>query len=90
MNISLIEVQNLKYDGCAHTITTKLSTLKNISNLQIDDEENKASFDYVEDADHIGIKEKLNSLGYPSVEDSNPLTSKAKSFVSCDTDKLSK
>jgi hypothetical protein len=36
------------------------------------------------------VKDKLKSLGYPSIDDENTLTSRAKSFVSCATGKLSK
>ncbi|MBO3098661.1 heavy-metal-associated domain-containing protein [Gelidibacter pelagius] len=89
MNTSIV-VQNLKCGGCVNTITTKLSSIANISNLQVDVEESKISFSYLNEADAIQVKEKLKHLGYPSVEDSNSLTSKAKSFVSCATGKLSK
>lgn len=85
-----ILVQNLKCGGCAHTITTKLSTIENITNLQVDVEENKVSFNHLNEAETFAVKEKLKQLGYPSIEDSNSLTSKAKSFVSCATGKLSK
>jgi copper chaperone len=90
LNTTSILVQNLKCGGCAHTITTKLSTIENITNLQVDVEENKVSFNYLNEADTFAVKEKLKRLGYPSIEDSNSITSKAKSFVSCATGKLSK
>lgn len=85
-----ISVQNIKCGGCAHTITSKLSTIANISNLHVDVEENKVSFNYLNEADAIQVKEKLKQLGYPSIEDTNSLSSKAKSFVSCATGKISK
>ena len=83
-----IAVQNLKCGGCANTITSKLSTLENISNLQVDVEENSVTFNYANEADVLLIKEKLKSLGYPAIEDINSLTSKAKSYISCATGKL--
>ncbi|MEO8774311.1 MAG: heavy-metal-associated domain-containing protein [Gelidibacter sp.] len=89
MKIS-ISVQNLKCGGCANTITSKLSIIENISNLKVDVEANKVSFNYVNDADVLKMKEKLKNLGYPAIEEINSLTSKAKSFVSCATGKLSK
>lgn len=85
-----ILVQNLKCGGCANTITTKLSNIANISNLQVDVEESKVSFNYLNETDAFLVKEKLKNLGYPSIEDANSLSSKAKSFVSCATGKLSK
>ena len=85
-----ISVQNLKCGGCAHTITSKLSTIENISNIDVNLEENKVSFNYLSESDAFQVKEKLRHLGYPSIEDENSLASKAKSFVSCATGKMSK
>ncbi|RYH72272.1 heavy-metal-associated domain-containing protein [Flavobacteriaceae bacterium 144Ye] len=89
MKTSII-VQNLKCGGCANTITTKLSSISNISNLEVDIEASKVSFNYINKEDALIVKEKLKNLGYPSIEDENGLVSKAKSFVSCATGKLSK
>ncbi len=85
-----ISVQNLKCGGCAHTITSKISAIENISNLEVDVEQNQVSFNYLMDADVLAVKIKLKNLGYPSIEDDNSLVSKAKSFVSCATGKISK
>lgn len=90
LNKTSILVQNLKCGGCANTITTKISTLENISDLQVDADESKISFNYLNDADVLQVKERLKQLGYPSAEDDNSLASKAKSFVSCATGKFSK
>jgi copper chaperone CopZ len=84
-----ILVQNLKCGGCAHTITTKLSEIENISDINIDVEESKVSFAYTNEADAFAVKDKLKTLGYPSIDDTNNIVSKAKSFVSCATGKLS-
>ncbi|MBU2940460.1 heavy-metal-associated domain-containing protein [Lacinutrix sp. C3R15] len=88
MKTSII-VQNLKCGGCAHTITTKLSEIENISNITIDVNDSKVFFNYINEADALAVKDKLKTLGYPSIDDANSLTSKAKSFVSCATGKLS-
>ena len=85
-----IIIQNLKCGGCAHTITTKLSELDFISDLNVDVDESKVSFNYTNEMDAIKVKEKLKALGYPSIDDANSLTTKAKSFVSCATGKISK
>ena len=89
MKTSII-VQNLKCGGCASTISAKLSEIEAISNISVDVEASKVSFDYANSEDAIEVKQKLKSLGYPSIEDENGLVSKAKSFVSCATGKLSK
>ena len=50
-----ITVQNLKCGGCAKTITSKLSTIENISNLMVDIEGSKVSFNYSKEADFIAV-----------------------------------
>ncbi len=86
---SSIIVQNLKCNGCANTITNSLSSLPNISEIEVDVEESKISFNTINDEDALMVKEKLKNLGYPSIDDVNSFTSKAKSFVSCATGKMS-
>jgi copper chaperone CopZ len=87
---SSIVVQNLKCGGCAHTITTALEKLDFISDLDINVVESKVTFNFTSEMDTLRIKEKLKNLGYPPIDETNSLTLKAKSFVSCATGKLSK
>lgn len=78
-----LEIQNLKCGGCANTITTRLSALENIDNVIVDNENDSVSFEH---KDELSLKEATNllsKLGYPVVGENNPLTKKAKSFVSC-------
>jgi copper chaperone len=87
MKTSII-VQNLKCGGCANTIITKLSDIENISNISVDQESSTITF-YADQAEFaLKVKDKLKSLGYPSIEDENGMLSKAKSFVSCATGKM--
>ena len=83
-----ILVQNLKCGGCAKTITDKLSEIDNITDIVIDVDESKVSFNYLDQSDLEGVKNKLSTLGYPSIDDNNSVLSKAKSFVSCASGKL--
>lgn len=87
MKTSII-VQNLKCGGCAKTITGKLSEIDNITDIYIDVDESKVSFNYLHQSDLESVKNKLSALGYPSIDDNNSVLSKAKSFVSCATGKL--
>jgi len=87
MKTSII-VQNLKCGGCAKTTTSKISELDNISNVYVDTETATVSFTAQGTEDALSVKEKLKSLGYPSIEDENGVLSKAKSFVSCATGKM--
>jgi copper chaperone CopZ len=85
-----IVIQNLKCGGCAKTITTKLTELKNISDLTVDVERSTVAFEHNNTDDALTVKDRLKALGYPSIDDKNTVSSKAKSFVSCATGKLSK
>lgn len=78
-----LQIQNLKCGGCAHTVTTKLSALENIENVNVDVEKDAVTFDFLSESDLENAKKKLLTLGYPAVGEANPLTAKAKSFVSC-------
>ena len=76
-------IQNLKCNGCANTITTKVSDLANVSGVMVDVENDSVTFDYQDDLALHEVKETLKSNGYPEEGERNPLGTKAKSFVSC-------
>ncbi len=78
-----LEIQNLKCGGCANTIMTRLSALNDIDNVVVNNDNDSVSFIYKEDNDLIEAKNLLSKLGYPIIGENNPLTKKAKSFVSC-------
>lgn len=87
MKTSII-VQNLKCEGCAKTISSKLSDNRKIAGLTVDVESSTISFtaDHIDDV--LAVTNKLKSLGYPSIDDKNSITTKALSFVSCATGKI--
>lgn len=78
-----LEIQNLKCGGCANTIITRLSALDNINDVIVDNDNDAVTFSYKNDSDLKEATSLLSKLGYPIVGDNNPLTKKAKSFVSC-------
>lgn len=78
-----LKIQNLKCGGCANTITTRLNELDNIDHVTVDNHNNAVSFSYNNEAhleQAIGL---LSKLGYPVDGEANPISKKAKSFVSC-------
>lgn len=89
MKTSII-VQNLRCGGCVNTITSKIEALPQVSNVVVDKDSSTVSFIATTADDALAVKNKLKSLGYPSVEESNSTLSKAKSLVSCATGKISK
>ncbi len=86
--INSIIVQNLKCVGCAKTITTKLSALENISDVEVDVESSEISFAHKDDKDAEAVVMKLNALGHPAVSKKNSLAYKAMSYVSCAAGKM--
>ena len=78
-----VEIQNLKCGGCANTIITRLSALDQIEDVSVNNENDTVSFTYQSQSDLDAATSLLSKLGYPIAGDNNPLTKKAKSFVSC-------
>lgn len=89
MNTTL-EIQNLKCSGCAHTIITKLSDLKGIQEVVVNNEDNTVTFDYKNENTLLATQEFLAKLGYPIVGEKNAITTKAKSYVSCAVGRMNK
>jgi len=85
-----ILIQNLKCGGCANTITSKISILENISNVMVDVDASSVTFESASDNDVTHVIEKLAAIGYPAEGEDNTIVSKAKSFVSCATGRMSK
>jgi len=83
-----IEVLNLKCNGCANTITKGLLSLEGINDVSIDVATSNVSFDSNNEEILKMVKEKLASMGYPEVGDTNTIVHKAKSFVSCATGRM--
>lgn len=83
MEQTTLHIQNLKCGGCAHTITTKLAELEGISEVNVDNDTDAVSFNYNSENELTKAVNLLSSLGYPVEGEANPLTKKAKSFVSC-------
>ena len=78
-----LKIQNLKCGGCANTIITRLSALENVSDVTVNNENDTVTFTHKDDATLQEGISLLSKLGYPIVGENNPLTKKAKSFVSC-------
>ena len=87
MRTSII-VQNLRCNGCAKTITSKLAAINGISNITVDINRSTIAFTAGEIEDALVVKQKLKALGYPTSTDANGVLSRAKSFVSCASGKI--
>ncbi|TWO32606.1 heavy-metal-associated domain-containing protein [Seonamhaeicola sediminis] len=85
-----LEIQNLKCGGCANTISTKLSELEFVDNVEINNNDNTVTFSYENEETLNIVKSLLAKLGYPEVGDKNALSTKAKSFVSCAIGRMNK
>jgi copper chaperone len=80
-----LTVENLKCDGCGHTIINELSKIEGIDKLVVNPAGKLVSFD-ADDASFLLANNRLHELGYPetgSVHGLDSVISTAKSFASC-------
>jgi copper chaperone CopZ len=89
MNTTLA-IQNLKCGGCANTITTRLSNIDGIDKVKVDNDTNTVSFGYTDETILNEAINLLSKLGYPVEGEQNPLSKKAKSYVSCAVGRMNK
>jgi len=85
-----VHLQNLKCGGCEHTIINRLSEVKNISNVEINQEDATIAFDYHTNHDFEAAKHVLSRIGYPIVGTENKLKTKVQSYVSCAIGRIKK
>ncbi|WP_223032789.1 heavy-metal-associated domain-containing protein [Hanstruepera marina] len=85
----IVKIQNLKCGGCAYTIQTKISELKGVSDVTVEVDNDEVIFNCDSDSLVMEVKQKLKTLGYPEETEANTIVTKAKSYVSCATGKLS-
>lgn len=85
-----IYIQNLKCGGCANTVTKNLTTIDNITDVEVNVDESSVTFNYENEDALNRVKETLQKLGYPEDGEANSLTAKAKSYVSCAVGKMTK
>lgn len=83
-----INIQNLKCGGCANTITKKLQTFDDISDLLINVEESTVAFSYTSQNTYSHVISALKTMGYPEEHETNSFGNKAKSYVSCAIGKM--
>ena len=87
--MTVIKVLNLKCGGCANTIKKGIIDIEGVNEILINLNTSEVSIDATDDLVIQQVKEKLSSMGYPEVGDSNTMLHKAKSFVSCATGRMS-
>jgi copper chaperone CopZ len=85
---TIIKIQNLKCGGCANTIMKKISTIENVTNVNVSIEESTVTFDSRGQNEIKIVRHKMAVLGYPTDGESNSVVSKAKSYFSCAAGKI--
>lgn len=81
-----IQVENIKCNGCATSIKNSLLKIDQVEAIEVNVDDEIVS--YTGKAEKALIINKLADMGYPEKGNNNFLT-KAKSFVSCATGRLS-
>jgi copper chaperone CopZ len=87
--MTTLEILNLKCGGCANSIKKGLLSIEGVSDVSVDLETSKVTVDTKDGSIITKVKNKLATMGYPEVGDSNTIIHKAKSFVSCATGRMS-
>jgi copper chaperone CopZ len=77
-----VHIQNLKCRGCGHTIVNRLSEVKHISEVEVNNEQCTVAFNYHTNHDFEQAKHLLSGIGYPIVGEENKLKTKAQTSVS--------
>lgn len=85
-----IHVDHIKCEGCCNKISSELSKLDHISNVETNLSEEKVSFDYKDSSHRQKVIETLKTLGYPPKSDATDTSSGSKSFFNRMTNKFSK
>ncbi|MDC6367111.1 MULTISPECIES: heavy-metal-associated domain-containing protein [Flavobacteriaceae] len=81
-------VQNLKCGGCANTIKKNLEKLSGVAAVNVEIETGEVIFESKSEVESSKVQDLLKSMGYPTIDDVNTLSTKAKSFVSCGMGRL--
>lgn len=85
-----VHIQNLKCSGCENTIINRLSEVKNISEVEVNQDDETVSFDYHTYHDFVRAKHVLSAIGCPIVGADNKLKTKAQSYISCAIGRIKK
>ncbi|QOR61395.1 heavy-metal-associated domain-containing protein [Sulfurovum sp. ST-21] len=89
--IQTFKVQNVKCEGCAHTLKEKLRPLFGEVKVDLECEPREITLD-IEENQREMLSKTLKSLGYPLVGEKlgfvESSSAKAKSFVSCAIGKI--
>ena len=85
-----VHIQNLKYGSCENTIINRLSEVKNISEVEVKQDDETVSFDYHSKHDFERAKHVLSAIGYPILGAGNKLKTKAQPYISCGIGRIKK
>lgn len=85
-----IEIQNLKCEGCAHTITGRLNKIKGLSLVQVDVNNAKVKFNTNSNKVIEEAISTLSNLGYPEKGTNNTMVDQAVSVISCMAGKITR
>ena len=85
---TIIEIVNLKCNGCVNTVKKGVLSIDGINEVDVDLEASKVKVPTENNELIDQVKAKLSKMGYPELGDANTMLHKAKSFVSCASGKM--
>lgn len=79
----LIEIQNLKCGGCKAQIEKELVKIEGVIEAFVDEITSEVTVDMKGEVTLNEVLDRLRTMGYPKVDESNSVLQKTKSYVSC-------
>lgn len=73
-----LHIQNLKCGGCKATIIKNLTEVKNISEVEVNIDNESVTFEYYSHRDFENAKHRLSLIGYPISGTGNIIFTKTK------------
>lgn len=89
MKTTKIIISNLSCGGCVNTITKSLMKFEGVDEVNVDLNTNEVEIKHAENLEREIFSNKLQSLGYPEINDKNSLLTKIISKKSCMIGKIS-
>lgn len=84
-----VEIQNLKCGGCAKTVIKKMESFDAVEEAWVDVAKSEVTVEMKNEEALPELEKALVEIGYPPVGEKNSVITKAKSFVSCASGKMS-
>ena len=89
MKQEVIDIQNLKCNGCVNSVKHLFAKFPEVKEVQVNLEEARVTLETEAEDQRGKYEDALSQAGYPPLGAANPLHRVAKSYVSCAIGRMS-